>query len=112
MSSLPALQELYIWKWPLDTDSFLNAIRRFIARRGQVVELYSDNGTNLVGVERELIRAVEGSNHAQINNTLIQKGIKWIFNPLSGSPHGVSVGKLNKISMESAKFHSKGSKFR
>ena len=32
----------------LDTDSCINAIRRFVARRGQVQEVRSDNGTNLV----------------------------------------------------------------
>lgn len=72
----------------LDTDSFVNALRRFIARRGQVSEVRSDNGTNFVGAERELREAIGKWNQAQINNTLIQKGIQWIFNPPSGSHHG------------------------
>ncbi len=29
----------------LDTDSFINALRRFVARRGQPEEIWSDNGT-------------------------------------------------------------------
>ena len=37
----------------LDTDSFLLAIQRFIARRGQVKEIYSDNGTNFTSGEQE-----------------------------------------------------------
>lgn len=37
----------------LDTNSCINAIRRFIARRGQIMEIRSDNGTNFVGAERE-----------------------------------------------------------
>ncbi|CAC5386645.1 unnamed protein product [Mytilus coruscus] len=37
----------------LDTDSYINALRRFIARRGQVVKIRSDNETNFVGAERE-----------------------------------------------------------
>ncbi|KAK5928662.1 hypothetical protein CgunFtcFv8_013710 [Champsocephalus gunnari] len=72
----------------LDTDSFVNALRRFIARRGQVLELRSDNGTNFVGAERELREAIERLNIAKINNTLLQKGIKWTFNPPTGSHHG------------------------
>lgn len=35
----------------LETDSFINALRRFIARRGQVKEICSDNGTNFVGTD-------------------------------------------------------------
>ena len=38
----------------LDTDSCLNAITRFIARRDKPVKMISDNGTNFVGVEKEL----------------------------------------------------------
>lgn len=41
----------------LETDTFLNALRRFIAvyiRRGTVREIYSGQGTNLMGAEKEL----------------------------------------------------------
>lgn len=72
----------------LDTDSFIAALRRFIARRGQVKILRSDNGTNFVGAERELKRAMQDWNNSQIENTLIQSGIQWIFNPPTGSHHG------------------------
>lgn len=66
----------------------MNALRRFIARCGQVQELHSDNGTNFVGGERELREAFGKWNHVQINDTLLQKGIKWISNPPSGSHQG------------------------
>ena len=35
----------------LTTDSFINALRRFIAIRGNIKELHSDNGTNFFGAE-------------------------------------------------------------
>ncbi|CAC5369945.1 unnamed protein product [Mytilus coruscus] len=38
----------------LDTSSFINALRRFIATRGPVRHLRSDRGSNFVGAEREL----------------------------------------------------------
>lgn len=72
----------------LDTDSFINALRRFIARRGQIKELRSDNGTNFVGAEREPKRAMDEWNLGQITDALSYKGIKWTFNPPTGSHHG------------------------
>ncbi len=48
----------------------------------------SDNGANFVGAERELREAIAGWNHIQINDMLLQKGIRWIFNPPAGSHHG------------------------
>ncbi|XP_024123270.2 uncharacterized protein LOC112143483 [Oryzias melastigma] len=72
----------------LDTDSCINAIRRFIARRGQVSILRSDNGTNLVGAEKEMREAIKNWNHAKISETLVQKNITWIFNPPAGSHFG------------------------
>ena len=38
----------------LDTESFINAFRRFVSRRGQPEEIRSDNGGNLVKGEKEL----------------------------------------------------------
>jgi hypothetical protein len=40
--------------YSLTTDSYINALCRFIARRGQVRRMRSDNGTNFIGAEREL----------------------------------------------------------
>ena len=38
----------------LDTDSCVNTITQFIARRGKPNTIISDNGTNIVAAEREL----------------------------------------------------------
>ena len=38
----------------LDTDSFVNALRRFINHRGHLKIIRSDNGTNLCAGEREI----------------------------------------------------------
>ena len=72
----------------LDTDSFILALRRFIARRGQVKEIRSDNGTNFMGAEKALRIMSSGWNQAKIHDTLPQKGIKWVFNPPAASHHG------------------------
>ncbi|XP_077363581.1 uncharacterized protein LOC144007644 [Festucalex cinctus] len=40
----------------IDADSFLMALRRFIARRGTPAELYSDQGTNYRGGEGSCVR--------------------------------------------------------
>ncbi|KAL2086450.1 hypothetical protein ACEWY4_017509 [Coilia grayii] len=72
----------------LDTDSCIHAFRRFIARRGQVSELRSDNGTNLVAAEKELKEALKSWNLQQIQQSLLQKGVKWTFNPPHGAHHG------------------------
>ena len=61
----------------LDTDSFLNAFRRFICRRGTPLKLWSDNGTNFVGGHREMIRACSN-----------QLGIEWKFHPPHASHFG------------------------
>ena len=71
----------------LDTDSFLPALRRFIARRGQVQELRSDNGTNFTSGERELRESIQAWNHDKIHEEMLQRNIKWSFNPPYGSHH-------------------------
>ena len=72
----------------LDTDSFINAFRRFIARRGQPSLMRSDNGGNFVKGDKELREAIDEWNHGKIHDFLLAKDIKWIFNPPAGSHHG------------------------
>ncbi|XP_077866060.1 uncharacterized protein LOC144353345 [Saccoglossus kowalevskii] len=72
----------------LSTDSFINALRRFIARRGAVKLIRSDNGSNFVGAQRELKEELQNWNQSKINGFLLQKGIDWRFNPPSGSHFG------------------------
>ena len=78
----------------LDSDAFINTLRRFIARRGQVQVIRSDNGTNLVGAERELKQALQQWNSSQVESFLLQKGITWIFNAPGASHHGGSWERL------------------
>ncbi|XP_035660814.1 uncharacterized protein LOC118405422 [Branchiostoma floridae] len=72
----------------LDTDSCINALRRFVSRRGQVKEMWSDNGTNLVGAKAELQRELKMWNQEKIKDTLLQKEIDWKFSPPTGSHFG------------------------
>ena len=43
----------------VESDSFICAMRRFVARRGPVRQMRSDRGTNFIGAEKELKSAVE-----------------------------------------------------
>jgi hypothetical protein len=70
----------------IETYSFINALRRFIARRGSPTNIYSDNGTNFVGADRELKQSLTEWNQSKIAEYLSQKEIQWHFNP-PGSPH-------------------------
>ena len=72
----------------LDTDSFLNALRRFIARQGPPEEMRSDNGGNFVRGEKELREAMKQWNQSRIHDHLLQFNTKWTFNPPASSHHG------------------------
>ena len=72
----------------LNTKLLVNALRRFIARRGQPEEIRSDNGGNFVKGERELHREVDNWNQEQINDFLVQRNMKWTFNQPAASCHG------------------------
>ena len=43
----------------LETNTFILALRRFICRRGPVRTITSDNGTNFVGADNEMKKAVK-----------------------------------------------------
>ena len=58
----------------LESDDFINVLRRFINRRDPPKFMYSDNGTNFVGAEREMREAI-----ANWNEEHIQRGCQWKF---------------------------------
>ena len=70
----------------LDTDSFINALRRFIARRGPVKRLRSDNGTNFTSGKKEIALGIKQWNNHQIDSWCKSKEIEWIFN-VPAAPH-------------------------
>ena len=72
----------------LETTSFINALRRFIARRGNVRFMRSDNGTNFHGAERELRQAIAEMDNDQIQAFLLHGSIDWTFNPPAASHMG------------------------
>ena len=72
----------------LDTDSFINTLRRFIARRGKPVLLRTDNGTNFVSGKKEFRTCIQKWNRQRIHEYLLQQEVGWIFNPPAASHHG------------------------
>lgn len=74
----------------METDSFINALQRFVARRGQPELIRSDNGTNFVGAERELRDGIRAWNQQKIQDHLLRKGIDWRFNTPTASHMGGS----------------------
>ena len=72
----------------LTTDSFIDAFRRFVSRRGTPHTLYSDNGTNFVGAERELRESIQEWNQSRITERLLQRSVRWKFNPPLASHMG------------------------
>ena len=72
----------------LDSDSFLNALQRFISRRGRPVQIRSDNGTNFRAGDRELKQALISWNNSHVASYLQQREIEWKYNPPGASHMG------------------------
>ena len=91
----------------LSTEGFLAALRRFIGRRGVPEHIYSDNGTNFVGANkepREIYNLLDTTEFKQdIGSFALSKRIEWHFN-LPLSPH---FGGLWEAAVKSFKHHLK-----
>jgi hypothetical protein len=86
----------------LSTEYFLAALSRFMSRRGQCSQLYSDNGTNFIGANRILqTQFKEYKKNKTINEYLSSRSIVWHFIPPS-TPH---FGGLWEAAVQSAKRH-------
>lgn len=91
--------------YDLSTHSFLNALKRFISRRGKPNDMYSDNGSNFVGVNNhflELYNLISNESHNnKVSEFLAQDKIIWHFIP-ARSPH---MGGIWEATIKSVKFH-------
>ena len=70
----------------LETDDFINCLRRFVNRRGSPRFMYSDRGTNFVGTTSELKDAINSLDHHEIAEFASTRQFTWTFNP-PGAPH-------------------------
>ncbi|XP_029178457.1 uncharacterized protein LOC114946196 [Nylanderia fulva] len=84
------------------TSAFIGAFSRFCARRGLPSAMYSDNGTNFVGAERELTAAFRAAiRDPDFLNRTASDRITWHFMPPS-APH---FGGLWEAGVRSVKHH-------
>ncbi|XP_029175258.1 uncharacterized protein LOC114943741 [Nylanderia fulva] len=66
---------------------FLSAFRRFVSRRGLPKSLYSDNGTNFQGADKEMKSTFEAlMKDPALHDCLANDRIEWKFIP-SAAPH-------------------------
>ena len=72
----------------LDSDSMINALRRFIARRGNPDHIFCDNGTNLTSCCKELKRSLKALSQSDLHSFCLSHEIKWNFAPPQSSHMG------------------------
>ena len=70
----------------MDTSSCVMGVEWFVPRQGTPAVIWSDNGTNFIGAEKELRECMKKWNTLNIAAELAYKGIKWRFTPPS-TPH-------------------------
>ena len=61
----------------IDSESFMQALQKMIARRGIVMLIQSDNGSNFLGAENELKRVFLEMGNKKISQFLQDKGAAW-----------------------------------
>lgn len=75
----------------LTADSFFNAYRRFVGRRGPVRQIRSDQGTNLVGARNELHQSLSEQENNKVRQKLLKRNCDWVVNKMN-VPHASHMG--------------------
>ena len=65
----------------LSTNNFILALHRFISRRGHPKNIFSDNGSNFIGAQRELAKSLKSLDQDRIEAELTALKINWNFSP-------------------------------
>ncbi|XP_055936657.1 uncharacterized protein LOC129966268 [Argiope bruennichi] len=89
----------------LTSDAFIACLKRFVAQRGLCSKLFSDNGTNFIGANKELSKLYNlvvkpDDSHASYLST---EGIDWNFIP----PRAPNFGCLWESGVKAFKYHFK-----
>ena len=87
----------------MTTPTLINALIKFHNLFPGLEVVYSDNGTNFKGAEKDIKAAVKAWNNEQIQESLMLKGIEWKWGP----PHCPHFGGVWERLVRSAKRHLK-----
>ena len=89
----------------LSTESLILAMKRFVAKRGQCKNIYSDNGRNFLGCSRQLISdrkfIIKTVEDPEISEFLLNNLIHWNFIP----PYSPHFGGIWEAGVKSVKRH-------
>ena len=78
----------------MDTSSCVMGVERFVSRWVTPAMIWSDNGTNFIGVEKELRECMQKWNTLNIASELAHKGIKWTVHSTQCATPGWHLGRL------------------
>lgn len=90
----------------LTSEAFIAAFKRFVARRGKCKDIWSDQGRNFVGADKELRTAWKEANlvfDGEISNKLALEGTQWHYIPA----YSPNFGGLWEAGVKSVKHHLK-----
>ncbi|XP_060804946.1 uncharacterized protein LOC132902740 [Amyelois transitella] len=90
----------------LTSEAFIGAFKRFVARRGKCTNLWSDQGRNFIGANKELAlewKEAKLEFEGEISEKLALDGTQWHFIPA----HSPTFGGLWEAGVKSLKYHLK-----
>lgn len=94
-----------------DTDSFLLAFSRFVSMRGWPQKMYSDPGSQLVSVDKELKDAWTKIHGPRLIDKGVENGLTWIFGPADAPWYQGAVEALVKSVKRAFAFAFHGKRF-
>jgi hypothetical protein len=87
-----------------DSTSFLLALRRFVSLRGWPSVIYSDQGSQLVGAEKELTNMWKQMDRSAAYRVSAENGTTWKFGPADSPWHQGAAEALIKAAKRAIKF--------
>lgn len=89
----------------LTSKEFINALKRFISRRGKCLQMFSDNGSNFLGASNELkaVYSLFQNNKQALSDFASVEGFEWHFIP----PASGHWGGVWESAVKNLKYHLK-----